>query len=362
MPLLQSPASSLKPVCSSAFICVICGFAVAVDAATCDNTRRGKGKKMGDRGIVRLAAALIVLFACVLCGCGEGTEQAQPMAARSFNSKVPLEVWVMYGEGDMPRSIGKTPSAKPLAIPPCWMWGVDLPNGADMRAVGQEMVAQNIPGLRLYAKDEDLVHLRDAMGLRFLVLSYPNFTGAGLVHLKELKGLQWLDLAQTKVTDAGLAYLSELSALQTLNLQKTEVTDAGLAHFKELKGLRGLDLSGTQVTGAGFVHLKELKGLWWLKLGGTKVTDAGLVNLKELKGLQWLDLTGAEVTDAGLENFRDLRALTALNLGGTQVTDTGLVHIKELKGLQALGLIDTKVTDAGVEEFKQAMPKVQVLH
>ena len=110
---------------------------------------------MGDRGIGRLAAVLIVLSACALCGCGEGTGQAPPaagppIAARSFNSDVPFRIWVVREEEGTREYIGYTPAAEPIMIPACWVWGVTLPPGkgkADMRAVAQEMAAQKIPGI-----------------------------------------------------------------------------------------------------------------------------------------------------------------------------------------------------------------------
>jgi len=346
---------------SSEFICDICGFAVAVVAGTCDNRRSGKEKKMGERGIGRLAAVLLILSACALGGCGEGTRQA-PVAARSFNSKMSFHVWIVREEGGGMEDLGKTPAEEPIEIPACWAWGV-MPKGkADMQAVVQEIAAQNIPGLRIYdAKDDDLAHLEDLKGLQCLDIHCSfDVSDAGLAHLKELKGLRTLVLYGTKVTDAGLVHLKALKGLHSLNLAYNKVTDAGLVHLMELQGLRSLVLHGTKVTDSGLEHLKELKGLHSLNLAYNKVTDAGLVHLKELKGLQTLNLNGTQVTDAGLAQLKGLKGLQSLNLAWTKVTDAGLVHLKELKGLQRLDLSDTQVTAAGVEEFKRAMPNVHV--
>lgn len=124
---------------------------------------------MGKRGIVRPAAVLvlIVLSACALGGCGEGKRQAPPasappIAARSFNSKIPFLVWIARDDGGGWEDIGTTPAAKPIEIPACWAWGVTPEGKADMRAVAQEIASQKIPGLRIEsAKDDDLAHLKN---------------------------------------------------------------------------------------------------------------------------------------------------------------------------------------------------------
>jgi Leucine-rich repeat (LRR) protein len=324
-------------------------------------------------------------------------EKAQPMA---FNSQVALYVYAVVESpiGDEDRYIGRTPSERPLTIPPCKAWYVDPGPAFDMQNVRQAIQAHAIPGLRLMdATDADLEHLKGLTGLRYLdlqgwwvapadplfileaevsdarpriivgdgatgriVLPGMNVTDAGVRHLKELTGLRYLDLSDRKVTDAGLAELKGLTALRTLKLTGTEVTDAGLEHLKGLPALQRLDLSRTQVTGTGLVHLKGITALQRLDLGSTRVTDMGLEHLKGFKGLQWLRLSGTRVTDAGLEQLKGLTALQHLYLGGTQVTDAGLEHLKGLTALRQLKLAFTQVTDAGIEQIKKSLPDLIV--
>jgi len=47
-----------------------------------------------------------------------------PFAARTFNSKLALYVFVHETSQSPKKLVGRTPSASPLEIPPCWIWWV----------------------------------------------------------------------------------------------------------------------------------------------------------------------------------------------------------------------------------------------
>lgn len=236
-----------------------------------------------------------------------------PFAAREFNSKLPLHVYVDAPNWGL-NYLGSTPAAQPIQIPACFVWWVKpAQRGGNLAALAQEVQTQAIPGLEIYdATDGDLVLLRD------------------------LRGLQWLYIPRGTVTDTGLVNLKNLTGLHDLNVGNTNITDAGLENLKDLKNLRKLGLHGTKITSLD--DLSELKNLELFDLMQTAVTDAGLEPLKELRGLQWL------------------------NLSQTKVTDAGLVYVGGLKELEYLDLRHTLVTEVGVAELQKTLPKCRMVH
>ncbi|HDZ20913.1 MAG TPA: hypothetical protein ENH78_06435, partial [Phycisphaerae bacterium] len=192
---------------------------------------------------------------------------------RTFNSQLPLDVYIVRTlDGDEER-VGATPSETPLEIPECQYWWVKPRGRADMDKLSQEVLSKRIPGLELSnATDDDLAHLKGLTGLRMLNLSETTITDVGLAHLKGLTGLQRLSLDDTHITDTGLAHLKGMTGLRALNLWGTNITDAGLAHLKGLTGLQRLSLDDTHITDTGLAHLKGMTGLRALNLWGTNIT------------------------------------------------------------------------------------------
>jgi beta-lactamase regulating signal transducer with metallopeptidase domain/Leucine-rich repeat (LRR) protein len=283
----------------------------------------------------------------------EKSEQPR-FAARTFNSSVAFDVFVLETFGKGSKTVGRTPSATPLEIPACWLWWVQ-PSAPvkDWDLLGREISQNKVPGLKLgSATDSDVSHLAGLTGLRWLDLSGTQVTDAGLEHLKGLTGLQQLYLGGTQITDVGLGHLKGLTALQLLGLGVTKVTGAGLEHLKGLSQLQELRLKSAQVTDAGLVHLKGLSGLSVLDLSNTKITDAGLEHLKGLSELQKLQLKSAQVTDAGLSHLAGLTRLQWLDLSNTKITDAGLEHLKGLTRLQTLYVSQTQITDTGMVHLK----------
>ncbi len=116
--------------------------------------------------------------------------------AREFNSRLEFKVriWktVQDAHGSGCETIGPTPAAEPLAIPPCHSWYVrpsgDVSDPETLRAIAAEVERFRVEGL-------------DLAGTKI--------TDAGLAHLKGLTGLRELDLRSTKTTDAGVRALEE---------------------------------------------------------------------------------------------------------------------------------------------------------
>jgi len=309
-----------------------------------------------------------------LGGPGASETQRRPQQV-TFNSQVGFDVYAMI-EGQY-RLLGRTPSERPLTIPPCWYWFVKPRRPVDMEKVRQDLEAQGTPGLDLVgtATDADLEHLKGLTALRVLDLRNTRVTDRGLEQLKGVTSLQRLFLDHTRITDAGLEHLKGLTSLQSLELPYTRVTDEGMEYLKGLTALEGLGLDGTQVTDAGVERLKGLKALRNLGFGHTRITDsalqhlkgmtvqkltlsytritdAGLEQVKGFPGVRILDLPGTQVTDAGLEHLKGLTVLHTLDLTGTQVTDAGLERLKVLTTLQTLALAGTKITGAGLQNLK----------
>ena len=244
------------------------------------------------RYILILTVVAITTFA--------NAQTSQP--ARMFNSTLKLDVYAEIDRDGFTKYelLGKTPSAKPIAIPHGAKWSVSPNNAAindvGLRAICKEIGDQDIPGLKLY-------HCR-------------------------------------YITDAGLAHLKGLTKLEQLNVRDCDkLTDAGLAHLKGLTKLERLNISWCDnITGAGLVHLKGLTKLERLDIGWCyKLTDAGLVHLKGLTTLEWLDLAGgAKITDAGLAHLKGLTKLERFVLWECNITDAGVAHLKGLTKLEQL--------------------------
>ena len=181
----------------------------------------------------------------------------------TFNSTLRLRVWFVRDQrGASWQSLGDTPAAQPLVIPPCRWWWVEPLESVAITALRDEVNAKHIPGLSLGefpCSDADLAELaglRECKVLRVWGTYGKHVTDAGLVHLRELKTLQNLSLSGAPVTDAGLVHLKELRGLQELDLRNTWITDAGLMCLKELKELRRLNVEHTRVTDAGVKALR----------------------------------------------------------------------------------------------------------
>jgi beta-lactamase regulating signal transducer with metallopeptidase domain/Leucine-rich repeat (LRR) protein len=285
----------------------------------------------------------------------DGQKPEQPRyAARTFNSKVALDVWVAETPWPMTWSqIGRTPSTTPLEIPACWVWWVQpVAPVEDWGSLAREVSQNNVPGIALRsASDSDLRHLADLDRLQFLVLQGTSITDASLAHLKGLMQLWGLTLASTEITGSGLEHLKGLDGLQFLNFRRTPVTDDALQYLKGLRGLRHVNLLNTQIGDAGLVHLKGLTGLQALNLISNKITGAGIEALKGLSGLQTLGLRVTQVTDADLVHLEGLTELQSLDFIDTKITDAGLEHLKGLTKLRQMNLANLEITGSGFANF-----------
>jgi len=215
-------------------------------------------------------------------------------AARTFNSKVALDVRVCEMSNSWARYVGRTPSRTPVEIPACWSWLVQpVAPVEDWDVLIKEMSQNHVPGFGLHrATDADLKQLAGLAGLEFLDLTDAQITDDSLAHLKGLTGLWGLNLFGVKITGPGLEHLKGLTGLHWLDLGDTAITDAGLQHLEGLRGLRRLSLLPTQITNAGLEHLKGLTGLQQLYLYDTQVTNAGVAQLKQ--SLPKLDVRGIQ--------------------------------------------------------------------
>ena len=107
----------------------------------------------------------------ILCLIPAASAEDDVTAARTFNSKLPLKVFVRTLDGDE-EQIGVTPSEAPLEIPECRSWWVLPLASADIVATCQEVESQRTPGLKLFgATDDDLTHVGGLTDLRTLYLA-----------------------------------------------------------------------------------------------------------------------------------------------------------------------------------------------
>jgi len=199
--------------------------------------------------------------------------------------------------------------------------------------------------------DDGLAHFAQCELLRSLRLSCPKVSDAGVAHFKDCLLLQELSLFQMDVTDAGMAHLAGRTNLTRLDLTATKVTDAGMIHFKDCKKLSQLNLSRTAVGDAGLAQFKDCKTLGYLYLDDTKITDAGLAYFKDCE-LTYLYLARTPVTGRGLAALRSGK-LTNLGLTHTAVTDENLAPLAGFTSLSSLDLSNTKATDATMAHLKK---------
>ena len=263
------------------------------------------------------------------------------VGARTFNSKLPLQVWVRGAWTSKWDKHEITPAPTAVQIPECDAWAVEPLDtwDRDWAALVRVVEDEHVSGVWMpaWTGDEDLLEI------------------------KKCQRLQFLGLAKTGVTNAGTATLADIKGLQELNLSGTFVTDAGLERLTALKDLRRLDLSNcSRVTDSGLSKVKHISGLVALGLQGVGITDEGLLHLVDMRALRELDLSSTHVTDEGLTQLRDVPSLEKLDLNGCMmVTDGALPHLKELTGLKVLWLSHF-LKDSTRAELQLALPKCEV--
>ncbi len=212
------------------------------------------------------------------------------------------------------------------------------------------------------ARDDDLAALESLQPgqLRFVHLSGPQITDAGLRHLARLRMLEVVGLVDTQVTSEGLENVRAWGRLRDLNLNSTKISSGALSHFAPCTNLEELRLRDTAIGDTDLAVVANFKRLRALSLVKTSITDEGLKQIAGLEDLEELRLSGTQITDAGLEIMKGLARLRALGLRDTKITDAGLAHLAGLSRLEELLLDNTAVTDAGVETLS-ALTNLKVL-
>ena len=219
-------------------------------------------------------------------GCTSPEETAQNCPGFTFDPGIEVAVFSM---SEMkPERVGSTGPGKPVEIPPCEIWMVELVQRSQLAPILPLLKEKKVSGLHLE--------------------SFPT-VDADLATFGELKNLQVLNLSgNRKITNAGLAQLASLKNLRFLDLPYCrQINDVGLSHVADLKGLRMLNLAECrEITDAGLVYLGKLKNLEMLSLHDCrKITDAGLVHLEKLTSLKRLDLSKCgKLTPAGIKRLK----------------------------------------------------------
>jgi beta-lactamase regulating signal transducer with metallopeptidase domain/Leucine-rich repeat (LRR) protein len=209
--------------------------------------------------------------------------------------------------------------------------------------------------------DDQLQHIGQLTGLRFVEFEEARITDAGVQHLIGLKQLQTLRLSAFDVHEDGfgvgddaMGVVAFLPALESIDLRLTKVTDEGMARLKFCKSLRSVSIPGTAVTDAGLRSLARLPRLMSLSLGvydeGAAVGDEGMRTVGRMTKLRWLDLSGTKVSNKGLQRLAPLANLEELSIDETQITNDGLSALAPLTGLKSLrayNLADGSINDVG---------------
>ncbi len=116
-----------------------------------------------------------------------------PAEQTHFLSRLALTVWVVDDDGAS-RTVGHTPTERPLAIPKCRWWGVTPLRSATARELTDEALRSGFTGLYL-----------------------TGVTDADLRELKRFPAWQDLGLSSSSLTDAGLEQLQGMTDLTRLN-------------------------------------------------------------------------------------------------------------------------------------------------
>ena len=158
-------------------------------------------------------------------------------------------------------------------------------------------------------------------------------------------------LAGTNLQDEDLLLLKDILGLRELNLGATQVTNAGLSHLVELRTLRRLNLSGTAVDDEGVRVLAKLP-LSKLRLRQTKVTGEGLAFGRD-SPLVVLDLSRCPVSREGLRNLKNAN-LNELDLSETAIDERMIPELRDLSGITFISLRMTKLAEDGGQRIRDA--------
>ena len=233
--------------------------------------------------------------------------------------------------------------------------------------------------------DQDLALMSLVDDVRWLRVSYPNISGAGLACFAEKKELEWLsvsgcnvddddlrgiaavtslrhlDLSENSISGPGLQYLASLKNLETLYLSKNRLDADALKHFPALPNLRLLNVDDTQIDGTGITNLEKLTHLEELSLRKTHVSDQNFSKLGRLDSLQILDLRHTHVADRAMEAVARQSNLRTLILQYAPVSGRGLQHLVVLQHLELLDLIGCYMGDQDLKSIKPLLRTANLL-
>jgi hypothetical protein len=339
----------------------------------------------------------------------------QVFPKRTFQSELPLEVFVERVNKE-PSRLGKTPTKKkPLSIPDHHAWWIVENSSVDREHLERTLelvVKESIPGMILgkngigYAPalmDDhfDVVgklaptitvfgfsygNTRSLRGversgptprvlaklarlerLQRLTLECPWYDRSPLSGLKDMKELAEINLALTQGIDAAALANFPLN-LARVRIENAGSVDANAEHLEALEHLIDLTLVNCDITDKGFerIPLEKLEALNVTRTGwGSSppgITGVSVARLARARYLKRLDLSGSLIQDGALAHLETLRNLTCLALDKCHtITDAGAAHLARLESLRELRLGDCSgISSVGLARLK-ALSKLERL-
>ncbi|KAK9937244.1 hypothetical protein M0R45_014047 [Rubus argutus] len=229
------------------------------------------------------------------------------------------------------------------------------------------LALKHLTYLDLSANEFQEIHIPNFIGqltsLRYLNLSYSNFSGEIPPSLGNLSNLNYLDLYSNDyrgVSSKNLNWLSHLSSLKYLNLGGVNLSSTGVSwlhHVNMLPSLLELHLSKCQIDG------NQLP----LSLDTVNLTSLLVLDISEnyylinssfpswffnLSNLVELVLHGNVLSDPFLNNFTSLKSLEHLDLSSCELQGQLIPKlVGNLCKLKSLNLGSNILDGAGVSEF-----------
>ncbi|PRQ30150.1 putative non-specific serine/threonine protein kinase [Rosa chinensis] len=213
--------------------------------------------------------------------------------------------------------------------------------------------------LDLSNNDFNRIHIPKFIGqltsLRYLNLSYSNFSGEIPSSLGNLSNLNYLDLQWNAISSINLNWLSHLSSLKYLNLESVNLSITGVSWLhavNKLRSLLELHLSSCYIQ--NIPH--SLQSINFTSLAVLDMSGNYLINssfpkwIFNLSSLTKLDLSYNSFNDPFVDEFATPKSLEHLDLSSTGLKGPVPKFIRNLCKLKSLDLADNKF-DGGIQEF-----------
>ena len=301
--------------------------------------------------------------------------------SRKFNSEMRFVVSVRDKLGDDWRQLAATPARKPLRIPDCKMWRVEVyEKDADIEQIAEEIGRKKIPGLHINVpvSKENMNVICDIKSIESLSLTGCSGAEKAYEPIRKLKRLKELDFTNCKlISEQVMEVVSKLPELEYLALNNSLVPIGGFKLLGDNSHLKVFRMSNFKIHDLCIKFLP--KHLEYLELWACGITNGSLRPLQDMHNLKGLDLAGNDgLTGYDLKTIGQLKKLEKLNirmwgtisqedlrsfgqsvelkelfLGGPTITDGQMKALEVFSKLRVLELNLCDITNEGLKSLGQ---------